>query len=63
LAQSGYCNDAHCRPPRPGFGGVEEPNWADLAYELGYSSQQHFITQFRQVLGKTPVQYWRDVRE
>jgi AraC-like DNA-binding protein len=43
--------------------GVEEPDWADLSYELGYSSQQHFITQFRQVLGKTPVQYWRDVRE
>jgi AraC-like DNA-binding protein len=43
--------------------GVEEPDWAGLAYELGYSSQQHFITHFRQVLGKTPVQYWRDVRE
>jgi AraC-like DNA-binding protein len=43
--------------------GANEPNWANLAYDLGYSSQQHFITHFRQVLGKTPVQYWRDVRE
>src|SRR5690606_38640452 len=43
--------------------GTGEPDWADLAYELGYSSQQHFITHFGQVLGKTPVQYWRDVRE
>lgn len=38
---------------------VGPPDWADLAYELGYSSQQHFITDFRKVLGQTPVQYWR----
>ena len=36
---------------------TEEPNWADIAYDLGYSSQQHFITDFRKVLGETPVQY------
>jgi AraC-like DNA-binding protein len=34
-----------------------EPRWAALAYDLGYSSQQHFITAFKDVLGKTPVQY------
>jgi len=34
-----------------------EPDWAGIAYELGYSSQQHFITDFRKVLGETPVQY------
>ena len=34
-----------------------EPNWADIAYDLGYSSQQHFITDFKTVLGATPVQY------
>ncbi|XDA98745.1 AraC family transcriptional regulator [Sulfitobacter sp. LCG007] len=28
-----------------------------MAYELGYSSQQHFITDFRTVTGETPVQY------
>lgn len=33
------------------------PDWADLAYELGYSSQQHFITSFGQVIGETPAQY------
>ena len=34
-----------------------EPDWADIAYGLGYSSQQHFITDFKTVLGATPVQY------
>jgi AraC-like DNA-binding protein len=35
----------------------EQPNWVAMAYDLGYSSQQHFITDFKQVLGQTPVQY------
>jgi AraC-like DNA-binding protein len=35
----------------------DEPDWAGIAYDLGYSSQQHFITDFRTVLGATPVQY------
>lgn len=35
----------------------DEPDWAGIAYDLGYSSQQHFITDFRTVLGETPVQY------
>ncbi len=35
----------------------DKPNWAAMAYDLGYSSQQHFITAFKQVLGKTPLQY------
>ena len=34
-----------------------KPNWITIAYDLGYSSQQHFITDFKQVLGKTPLQY------
>ncbi|MEO8683511.1 MAG: AraC family transcriptional regulator [Devosia sp.] len=34
-----------------------EPDWIGIAYDLGYSSQQHFITDFRTVLGNTPVQY------
>ena len=33
------------------------PEWAGIAYELGYSSQQHFITDFTTVLGSTPLQY------
>jgi AraC-like DNA-binding protein len=34
-----------------------EPDWIGIAYDLGYSSQQHFITDFKTVLGATPVQY------
>ena len=33
------------------------PNWAALAYDLGYSSQQHFISDFKKVTGWTPRQY------
>jgi AraC-like DNA-binding protein len=36
-----------------------DPDWAGIAYELGYSSQQHFITDFKKVLGSTPLQYKR----
>ena len=36
---------------------ADEPDWVGIAYELGYSSQQHFITDFKTVLGSTPVQY------
>lgn len=35
----------------------DAPDWADIAYGLGYASQQHFITDFKTVLGTTPVQY------
>lgn len=35
----------------------DAPDWIGIAYDLGYSSQQHFITDFRQVLGETPPQY------
>ncbi|RKN80580.1 AraC family transcriptional regulator [Paenibacillus ginsengarvi] len=35
----------------------DTPDWADIAYDLGYSSQQHFITDFKRVLGETPVHY------
>jgi AraC-like DNA-binding protein len=35
----------------------EKPDWADIAYEFGYASQQHFNTDFRKVLGRTPMQY------
>jgi AraC-like DNA-binding protein len=39
----------------------DDPNWADMAYDLGYSSQQHFITDFKRVLGKTPLQYKKEL--
>lgn len=39
------------------------PDWAGIAYDLGYSSQQHFITDFKAVLGVTPVQYKKGLTE
>lgn len=41
----------------------DQPDWAAIAYDLGYSSQPHFITDFKQVLGKTPLQYKNDLTE
>lgn len=35
----------------------ENPNWATIAQELGYSDQSHFINDFKRVVGKTPKQY------
>jgi AraC-like DNA-binding protein len=40
----------------------DKPDLAAIAYDLGYSSQQHFITAFKQVVGKTPLQYQRELR-
>jgi AraC-like DNA-binding protein len=34
-----------------------QPDWVRIAYDIGYSSQQHFISDFKKVLGKTPRQY------
>jgi AraC-like DNA-binding protein len=39
----------------------EDPDWVAIAYDLGYSSQQHFISDFKQVIGKTPVQYKKEL--
>lgn len=36
---------------------TDHPNWVAIAYDLGYSSQQHFITDFKKATGKTPLQY------
>jgi AraC-like DNA-binding protein len=33
------------------------PGWAELAVDLGYADQAHFIRDFRRVLGRTPAQY------
>jgi AraC-like DNA-binding protein len=37
-------------------------NWADLALELGYFDQSHFIRDFRALIGRSPVQYARMVQ-
>lgn len=39
----------------------EAPNWAEIAYDLGYSSQSHFITDFKEVLGVTPLDYRKNL--
>jgi AraC-like DNA-binding protein len=36
---------------------AEKPNWSAIAYDLGYSSQQHFITDFKKIFGMTPLRY------
>ncbi len=40
---------------------VDNPDWTAIAYDLGYSSQQHFITDFKRILGKTPVKYKKEL--
>lgn len=37
-----------------------EIDWADLAHELGYADQAHFIRDFRRLVGRTPVEYARE---
>lgn len=39
------------------------PDWAAIAYEAGYSSQQHFITDFKKTTGKTPLQYKNNLHD
>ena len=41
---------------------VDSPNWAKIAAELGYSSQSHFINDFKKVIGKSPAQYAKSIR-
>jgi AraC-like DNA-binding protein len=35
---------------------------ADVAYQTGFSSQSHFTTSFRRVLGVTPGQFVKDLQ-
>ncbi|RTL34031.1 MAG: AraC family transcriptional regulator [Burkholderiales bacterium] len=37
----------------------EPVSWADLAHDLGYFDQAHFIADFRRLTGRTPVSYAR----
>ena len=39
----------------------EQQDWAGLAYDMGYSSQQHFIADFKRVTGRTPLQYRKEI--
>lgn len=42
---------------------AEQPDWTAIAYDLGYSSQQHFITDFKRTVGLTPLQYKKHLDE
>lgn len=33
------------------------PNWTQIAYDLGYGDQSHFINDFKRIVGMTPRQY------
>lgn len=35
----------------------ETENWTQLALDLGYFDQSHFIRDFKQIVGKTPMEY------
>jgi len=40
-------------------GGVED--FADLALELGYADQAHFIRDFKKLVGRSPAEYARSL--
>jgi AraC-like DNA-binding protein len=42
---------------RVAAGGVLD--WADLALELGYADQAHFIRDFKRLVGRSPADYAR----
>jgi AraC-like DNA-binding protein len=37
----------------------EVTDWADLALELGYADQAHFIRDFKRLVGRSPADYTR----
>lgn len=39
-----------------------DQNWADLAHELGYADQAHFVRDFRRFVGSSPAVYARAFR-
>jgi AraC-like DNA-binding protein len=43
--------------------GGEVVNWPELALELGYFDQAHFIKEFKTIVGRTPVEYARHTGE
>jgi AraC-like DNA-binding protein len=38
-------------------------DWPDLALDLGYADQAHFIRDFRRLVGKSPAEYAKGLRE
>ncbi len=40
-----------------------DQDWAELALELGYADQAHFVRDFRRIVGSTPAAYARSFPE
>lgn len=36
---------------------LADPDWTQVAYDLGYGDQSHFINDFKRIVGVTPRQY------
>jgi AraC-like DNA-binding protein len=45
------------------FNSKDEPQWAELALELGYFDQAHLINDFRSITGYSPTEYQSLLRE
>lgn len=38
------------------------PDWADIAVDLGYTDQSHFVNDFKRLVGQPPHQYTQSIR-
>jgi AraC-like DNA-binding protein len=41
----------------------QKPNWTAIAAELGYSTQSHFINDFKKLMGQSPSKYAKTIAE
>jgi len=42
---------------------AHEPLWTDIALDLGYADQAHFIRDFKKLVGLSPAEYFRSLSE
>jgi len=42
---------------------TREPIWAQIAFDLGYADQAHFIRDFKQLVGASPAEYLRSLNQ
>lgn len=43
--------------------GAATPDWAAMAFDLGYADQAHLIRDFKRLVGRSPAEYARSLRE
>ena len=41
---------------------AEAVDWPQLALDLGYADQAHFIRDFKRIVGLAPAEYFRAMR-